>query len=122
MATSVQRNELSHSWGRRESRYENKMDRFKPWSRTQGKLRTGDIVHMDTRSSPGTGIIVETLPHNQYRVKSCDSGHRTVLNRQVLWKLGQDGSVDFPGNSDDYRDYVLNNYYDCDIDEDITTF
>ena len=89
MATTNQRHELTHSQGRREeSRDNNKMDRFKPWSRTQGKLQTGDIVHMDIRSSPGTGIIVEALPHNQYRVKRCDSGQKTVLNSQVLFRLG----------------------------------
>ena len=92
------------------------MDRFKPWSRTQVKLQTGDTVYMDIRSNPGTGIIMGTLPHNQYRVQSSVTGQFIVLNRQVLWKLDQDCSnANYTGNTDDH---VLTDY---DIDEDYDT-
>ena len=117
IATSVQKHELTHSQERREERrYKNNMDRFKPWSRTQVKLQTGDTVYMDIRSNPGTGIIMGTLPHNQYRVQSSVTGQFIVLNRQVLWKLDQDGTdANYTGN---IEDYVLT---DNDIDEDYDT-
>ena len=86
------------------------MDRFKPWSRTQEKLQTGDIVYMDTKSNPGTGVIMGTLPHNQYRVESSVTGQFIVLNRQVLQKLAHyRADANYTGN---IEDYVIDEDYD----------
>ena len=67
-------------------------------------------MYMDIKSNPGTGFIMGTLPHNQYRVESSVTGQIIVLNRQVLRKLAHyNTEADYTGTLDDY---VIDEDYD----------
>ena len=86
IATSVQSQEHSH--GRRYGGY--RKDSFRPGSKYQSKwsrLEVGNIVSMGIWDR--TGVIVDVLPHNRYRVKMEDSGQVVVKERQVLRRLAQ---------------------------------
>jgi hypothetical protein len=56
-------------------------------------LKQGDLVSLQNQHGPRakkwdkTGLVVETLPHQQYRVRVHGSGRITLRNRQYLRKI-----------------------------------
>ena len=85
IATSGQSQELIHSQGRRHGEYR----KARSGSRYQSKwsrLEIGDIVSMGKWG--WTGIIVDVLPYNQYRVQREDSGQTIVKDRPALRRVG----------------------------------
>jgi hypothetical protein len=56
-------------------------------------LKQGDLVSLQNQHGPRakkwdkTGLVVEVLPHQQYRVKVHGSGRITLRNRQYLRKI-----------------------------------
>ena len=68
-----------------EREYEAKRNRFRPGSKYQSKwsrLEIGNIISMGKWDR--TGVIVDVLPYNRYRVKMEDSGQVVVKEWQVL--------------------------------------
>ena len=84
-------------------------------------LNNGDCVSIQNQSGPRakkwdrTGMIVETLPHQQYRVRVHGSGRITLRNRQFLRRitpLQQAPSIPMPNIEDDTPPEPLNETQD----------
>ena len=62
------------------------------------RLEVGYIVSVQNQTGPRakkwdkTGIVVETRPNDQYRVKIDGTGQITLRNRQFLRKISKQGS------------------------------
>ena len=73
--------------------------RLKFGTKKLAKLSAGDIVAIQNQTGnrakkwDKTGLVVEALPYDQYRVKADGSGIVTLRNRQYLRKIGTDDSV-----------------------------
>ena len=58
-------------------------------------LEVGDLVSVQNQTGPRakkwdkTGVVVETKPNDQYRIKIDGSGQVTLRNRQFLRKISQ---------------------------------
>ena len=69
-----------------------------------GKLNLGNIVSLQNQAGPRakkwdrTGVVVEVLPFDQYRVKVDGSGRVTLRNRQFLRNLGHGDSSTTAGS------------------------
>ena len=76
-------------------RYEILGERLKLGTKCLAKLEPGNIVSIQNQAGPRakkwdkTGVIVEVLKNDQYRVKVDGSGRVTLRNWQFLRKLGQ---------------------------------
>ena len=74
--------------------------RLKFGTKTLKKLEVGNIVSVQNQTGPRakkwdkTGVIVETLPYDQYRIKMDGSGQVTLRNRQFIRKLANGMSID----------------------------
>ena len=74
-------------------RYERMEEKLKLGRKVQAALELGNIVSIQNQVGPRakkwdkTGIIVEVLPYDQYRVKVDGSGQVTLRNRQFLRRL-----------------------------------
>ena len=74
--------------------------RLKFGTKTLKKLDIGNIVSVQNQTGPRakkwdkTGVIVETLPYDQYRIKMDGSGQVTLRNRQFIRKLSNGTSND----------------------------
>ena len=81
-------------------RYEMMGQRLKFGTKTLNKLAIGNIVSVQNQTGPRakkwdkTGVIVETLPYDQYRIKMDGSGQVTLRNRQFIRKLANGTSTD----------------------------
>ena len=81
-------------------RYEMMGQRLKFGTKTLKKLEVGNIVSVQNQTGPRakkwdkTGVIVETLPYDQYRIKMDGSGQVTLRNRQFIRKLANGTSID----------------------------
>lgn len=79
-------------------RYELMGDRLRLGTKALGKLNLGNIVSLQNQAGPRakkwdrTGVVVEVLPYDQYRVKVDGSGRVSLRNRQFLRKLGEGDS------------------------------
>ena len=73
-------------------RYEEQGERLTRGTKTLPSLVIGDLVHVQNQAGPRakrwdkTGVVVESLAHDQYRVKIDGSGQTTLRNRQFLRK------------------------------------
>ena len=87
-------------------------------------LNNGDCVSIQNQCGPRakkwdkTGMIVESLPHQQYRVRVHDSGRITLRNRQFLKRiipLQQAPSIPPPINEADTSPEPLNETQDIQL-------
>ena len=80
-------------------RYELMGDRLKLGTKVLNKLKIGNIVSLQNQAGPRakkwdkTGVIIEVLPFDQYRIRVDGSGRVTLRNRQFLRRLGHDDSI-----------------------------
>ena len=80
-------------------RYEFMGERLKFGTKVLTRLHEGNIVSIQNQVGPRakkwdkTGVVVEVLPFDQYRVKVDGSGRITLRNRQFLRKIGQGDST-----------------------------
>ena len=76
-------------------RYESQGERLTRGTKTLPSLQVGDLVSVQNQAGPRakkwdkTGVVVETLEHDQYRVKVDGSGQTTLRNRQFLRKFAK---------------------------------
>ena len=76
-------------------RYEVQGERLARGTRTLPALEVGDLVSVQNQTGPRakkwdkTGVVVETKPNDQYRIKIDGSGQVTLRNRQFLRKISQ---------------------------------
>ena len=62
-------------------------------------MKIGNIVSLQNQAGPRakkwdkTGVIIEVLPFDQYRIRVDGSGRVTLRNRQFLRRLGHDDSI-----------------------------
>ena len=76
-------------------RYEAQGERLTRGTKILSSLEVGDIVSVQNQTGPRakkwdkTGIVVETRPNDQYRVKIDGSGQITLRNRQFLRKISK---------------------------------
>ena len=76
-------------------RYERQGERLTRGTKTLPALEVGDIVSVQNQTGPRakkwdkTGVVVEIMGHDQYRVKVDGSGQTTLRNRQFLRKLSK---------------------------------
>ena len=94
-------------------RYELMENRLKVGTKVLHKLEVGNILAIQNQTSPRakkwdkTGVVVEILPFDQYRVKVDGSGQVTLRNQRFLRRLGQGGNIeDAPTQPVDTLDQV----------------